>query len=295
MNEIILFLFALLFIILFFYVNYVRRERIEMRKEAVVGDMKYSARAEDYPGWLICDGRSLYRCQYKDLFDVIGTSYGSDSDDTFKLPDCRGRILGAIGQGVNLTNRTIGTSIGEERHTLMVSELVSHSHNGTTDLSGNHLHIGTTDVSGNHLHTGTSDVAGDHTHTGTTNSTGDHSHGSNANGGQGNLGLVTADGTNTVTDTDNSGGELNVWTTPRSLSISSAGSHSHTVSNTTGGSHTHGFTSSVNGSHTHPFTSNTTGQHTHTFTSNTTGGGQPFNVIQPTLFAGHVFIYYGLE
>jgi microcystin-dependent protein len=291
MNEVILFLFALLFIILFFYINYVQRERIEMRKEAVVGDMKYSARAEDYPGWLICDGRSLYRCQYTNLFDVIGTTYGSDSDDTFKLPDCRGRILGAIGQGVNLTNRTIGTSIGEERHTLVVSELVSHSHTGTTDLSGNHLHIGTTDLSGNHLHTGTSDAAGDHTHTGTTNSTGEHIHGSNATGG--NLGLATANGFDTVMDTDNSGGELNVWTLPQTLSISSAGSHSHTVSNTTAGTHTHPFTSSVNGQHTHAFTSNTTGQHTHTFTSNTTGGGQPFNVIQPTLFAGNVFIYYG--
>jgi len=41
--------------------------------------------------------------------------------------------------------------------------------------------------------------------------------------GQGNLGLVIADGTNTATSTDPSVGEINVWTTPRALSINSTG------------------------------------------------------------------------
>jgi hypothetical protein len=94
---------------------------------------------------------------------------------------------------------------------------------------------------------------GDHTHTGSTNTTGDHIHTYNANGG--NLDLAVADGLNTVINTDNSGGELNVWTNPRSLNVNSSGSHSHSVTNTTNGSHTH------------------------TFTSNNTGGTQPFNVM----------------
>ena len=58
----------------------------------------------------------------------------------FKLPDCRSRVLGGIGQGNGLSNRTIGQAIGEEGHTMSLSELVNHNHTGTTDTSGNHTH-----------------------------------------------------------------------------------------------------------------------------------------------------------
>jgi microcystin-dependent protein len=276
-----------------FYTEYVRRERIEMQKEAVVGDMKYSARTADFSHWLICNGRSLNRVDYKHLFDVIGTSYGSASATTFNLPDFRGRVLGAIGNGVSLTNRPIGTAVGEEKHTMILSELVTHAHEGTTNAAGSHTHTGTTENGGVHTHTGTTNTTGDHTHTGTTDISGNHTHTHNAPGGQNNLGLAVADGSNTVVDTDGSGGELNVWTVPRGLNLANNGSHSHTVSNTTNGSHSHTVETVASDPHTHTFTSSSNGQHTHTFTSNTTGNSLPFNVMQPTLFAGNVFIYYG--
>lgn len=39
-------------------------------------------------GWLTCNGRAVNRSTYKDLFDVIGTSYGAgDGSTTFNLPD----------------------------------------------------------------------------------------------------------------------------------------------------------------------------------------------------------------
>ena len=251
------------------YTNYLRHEKKEYPKEAIIGDMKYSARTDDIKGWFICDGRSLDRTTYHHLFNVIGVTYGSSSDTTFNIPDCRGRILGAIGNGDNLTNRSIGEMIGEENHTMVLSELVSHTHTGITALSGNHQH------------TGTSNNGGDHNHTGTTNTAGDHTHAHNAPGGQGGLGLAIADGSNTTIDTDTSLGELNVWTTARGLNISNNGSHSHTV------------TTSSSGPHTHTFTSEVSGLHSHIFTSNETGGGTPFNVMQPTIFIGNVFIYYG--
>jgi microcystin-dependent protein len=289
------FILLILFTMLFFFISYVRRERIEMQKEAVVGDMKYSARTADYPGWLVCDGRSLDRSEYRQLFQVIGTTYGSVSVSKFNLPDCRGRTLGAIGQGVSLTNRTSGMSVGEERHTMTIPELVSHTHTGTTEASGSHNHTGTTDTSGEHNHTGTTDTSGEHNHTGTTDTSGEHNHTHNANGGQNNLGLAVADGSNTVNDVDSSAGELNVWTTPRTLSINNNGSHTHSVSTVNNGSHTHTFTSANNGSHTHTFTSAINGSHTHTFTTATRGDTQPFNVMQPTIFVGHVFIHCGYQ
>lgn len=65
---------------------------------------------------------------------------------------------------------------------------------------------------------------------------------------------------------------------PRSLDLANNGSHSHTVSTVTSGPHTHTFTATTNGSH------------TYAFTSNATGTSQAFNVMQPTIFAGNVFI-----
>jgi len=187
------------------------------------GDMKFSAQMVDYKKWLLCDGRSVSRNKYRALFNVIGTTYGgSDEDNTFKLPDCRGRVLGAIGKGTGLTDRIMGNSVGEEKHTMTVPELATH------------------------------------THTGTTNADGIHTHTSNAVGGT--IGLITADQLNTASgNLDKTESEPNLYTAPQALTINNSGSH------------THGFT---------------TGQ---------TGASTPFNVMQPTLFAGNVFIYYGQE
>lgn len=43
------------------------------------------------PGTFPCDGRSLHRNVYPELFKAIGTTFGSDGKNTFNLPDCRGR------------------------------------------------------------------------------------------------------------------------------------------------------------------------------------------------------------
>ena len=76
-------------------------------KPSYSGDLKYSVQSDDHNGWLKCDGRSVSRAIHAKLFAVIGTSFGSQSPTTFTLPDCRGRVLGVIGSGTGLTNRTL--------------------------------------------------------------------------------------------------------------------------------------------------------------------------------------------
>ncbi len=93
-----------------------------------IGDIKMSVRNTDFYGWLKCDGRSISRTTYAALFAIIGTSFGSVDANSFNLPDCRGRVLGTLGQGSGLTNRTLGASIGAETHTLTTNEMPSHSH-----------------------------------------------------------------------------------------------------------------------------------------------------------------------
>ena len=97
-------------------------------KPNMVGDIKYSVHTFDHSGWIKCDGRTLNKTEYSDLFSLIGTTYGSPTADTFKLPDLRGRVLGNIGEGTGLTNRSSGTLIGAETHTLTVGEMPSHTH-----------------------------------------------------------------------------------------------------------------------------------------------------------------------
>lgn len=50
-------------------------------------------------GWLVCDGSTVSRKAYSDLFAVLGTAYGAgDGVNTFVLPDLRGRfVLGWVG------------------------------------------------------------------------------------------------------------------------------------------------------------------------------------------------------
>jgi microcystin-dependent protein len=42
--------------------------------------------------WLTCDGASLLRSAYPDLFAVLGTTYGAADGTHFSLPDYRGRV-----------------------------------------------------------------------------------------------------------------------------------------------------------------------------------------------------------
>lgn len=112
-----------------------------------IGDIKYSAKSADHNGWLKCDGRAISRSTYATLFAVISTAFGSgNGTTTFNLPDCRGRVLGAIGTGTGLTARALGQTAGTETHTLIAAEIPAHTH-GVTDPGHTHtLPIGSTDL-----------------------------------------------------------------------------------------------------------------------------------------------------
>jgi len=88
--------------------------------------------------WLPCDGSSLLRADYPDLFTVIGTTYGAADGTHFNVPDLQGRAALGSGSGSGLTPRTVGDSGGEESHVLSVGELASHVHS-----TGNSAVLGT--------------------------------------------------------------------------------------------------------------------------------------------------------
>ena len=74
-------------------------------------------------GYLLCDGRAVSRTTYKDLFEVIGTTYGAgDGSTTFNLPDKRGRVSVGFDSADGDFN-IIGKNGGEKTHTLVHSEM----------------------------------------------------------------------------------------------------------------------------------------------------------------------------
>jgi microcystin-dependent protein len=77
-------------------------------------------------GWMFCDGSLLPISENETLFNLIGTTYGGDGQQTFALPDLRGRVPIHMGQG--LSNYVLGESGGVEAVTLTQNQMPIHTH-----------------------------------------------------------------------------------------------------------------------------------------------------------------------
>ncbi|GAA1980103.1 phage tail protein [Microbacterium pumilum] len=79
-------------------------------------------------GWALCNGQLQSIQQNTALFSLLGTTYGGDGVTTFALPDLRGRVPLAFGQGPGLANYAQGELAGTETVTLTAATLPPHSH-----------------------------------------------------------------------------------------------------------------------------------------------------------------------
>ena len=73
--------------------------------------------------WALCNGQILGISQNSALFALLGTTYGGNGINTFALPNLQGRVPLHVGNGFNL-----GTTAGEETHTLTTAEIPAHVH-----------------------------------------------------------------------------------------------------------------------------------------------------------------------
>ena len=83
-------------------------------------------------GYALCNGQILSIAQNTALFSLIGTFYGGNGQNTFGLPDLRGRVPvhtgGNSGQGPGLSVYVLGQFGGTETVTLNQQQLPAHSH-----------------------------------------------------------------------------------------------------------------------------------------------------------------------
>lgn len=116
--------------------------------EPYIGEIRLFGFPRVPNGWLACAGQQIPIGQYDALYSLIGTTYGGNGTTVFGLPDLRGRVPIAYGQGPGLPNYALGQTGGEETHTLILEELATHSHGltsttnaGTTVTPGPAVHL----------------------------------------------------------------------------------------------------------------------------------------------------------
>lgn len=75
------------------------------------GTIIQSASKSTPQGYLKCNGASISRVSYKKLFKAIGTTFGNDDSNTFRLPDLRGRFVRGFSDGSSIdSGRAFGSS-----------------------------------------------------------------------------------------------------------------------------------------------------------------------------------------
>ncbi len=94
-----------------------------------VGEIRMFAGNFEPAGWYFCDGRLLPISENETLFQLIGTTYGGDGQETFGLPDLRGRIPVHQGQGPGIAQSyQMGEMAGVESVTLTTQQIPAHNH-----------------------------------------------------------------------------------------------------------------------------------------------------------------------
>ena len=79
-------------------------------------------------GWAFCDGQLMPISENDALFTLLGTTYGGDGQETFGIPDLRGRVPMHAGTGPKGTTYTEGEMAGVESVTLNTNQMPIHNH-----------------------------------------------------------------------------------------------------------------------------------------------------------------------
>src|SRR5678816_312531 len=93
-----------------------------------VGEIRMFAGNFAPNGWMFCEGQTLPISENDVLFQLIGTTYGGDGQETFNLPNLASRVPIHMGTSPSGTTYQIGELAGTEQETLSAQQMPIHSH-----------------------------------------------------------------------------------------------------------------------------------------------------------------------
>src|SRR6185369_546391 len=105
--------------------------------EPYVGEIRMFAGNFAPNGWMFCEGQTLPISENEVLFQLIGTTYGGDGEETFNLPNLASRVPIHMGTGPDGTTYQLGEMAGTEQETLTTQQIPNHTHpfTGSTNVS----------------------------------------------------------------------------------------------------------------------------------------------------------------
>jgi len=95
---------------------------------AYVGEIRMFAGNFAPAGWMFCQGQTLPIAENEALFQLIGTTYGGDGQNTFSLPNLSSRMPVHMGTPPQGGSYVIGQVGGAEQVTLTVPQMPAHAH-----------------------------------------------------------------------------------------------------------------------------------------------------------------------
>ena len=96
--------------------------------EPYVGEIRMFGGNFAPAGWAFCDGQPMPISENEILFNLIGTTYGGDGQETFDLPNLQSRIPIHAGTGSDGITYQLAEAAGVESVTLSVQQIPSHTH-----------------------------------------------------------------------------------------------------------------------------------------------------------------------
>ncbi len=96
-----------------------------------VGEIRMFAGNFAPAGWMFCEGQLLPISEYETLFNLIGTTYGGDGQNTFALPDLQSRV--PVHQS---SAYPLAANGGAETVTLTPQQMPVHTHVANASATG---------------------------------------------------------------------------------------------------------------------------------------------------------------
>src|SRR5438552_3912216 len=93
-----------------------------------IGEIRMFAGNFAPAGWAFCDGQPIPISENDTLFNLIGTTYGGDGQETFNLPNLQSRVPIHMGTGPDGTTYQLAEQAGTETVTMTTQQIPIHNH-----------------------------------------------------------------------------------------------------------------------------------------------------------------------